>query len=108
MLVQTKEPYVLFNHLHAVHCSPAIVRQACLAAALLTLCYLANGQISQVNGAISGVITDPAGSAVPNASVVATSAETGFKRDAQSNDRGEYQPATRRGTGSATVALLSS
>jgi len=90
-----RKPYLLFKYLRTVHCSLV----------LLAFCCLAHAQISQVNGAISGVITDPAGSPVPNASVVATSADTGFKRNSQSNDRGEYQvPLLPLGTYQITVS----
>ena len=52
---------------------------------------VAAGQISQVNGTISGVISDPAGGPVPNAAIRATSMETGFERNTTSNSHGEYQ-----------------
>ena len=48
-------------------------------------------QISQVNGTIRGVITDPSGSQVPNAAIRVTSTDTGFERNTASNERGEYQ-----------------
>src|SRR5947209_1139361 len=62
-----------------------------ISCASLLLACCASAQVSQVNGTISGVITDPSGSAVPNAEVRATSLETGFERSTQSTDRGEYQ-----------------
>ncbi|MBV9746025.1 MAG: carboxypeptidase regulatory-like domain-containing protein, partial [Acidobacteriia bacterium] len=49
------------------------------------------GQVSQVNGTIRGLITDPSGSQVPNAVIDVTSLETGFQRKTVSNERGEYE-----------------
>ncbi len=63
----------------------------CLWAAATLFAACASAQVSQVNGTISGVITDPNGAPVPDAAIVATNIETGFDRNAQSNDRGEYQ-----------------
>jgi hypothetical protein len=48
-------------------------------------------QISQVNGTIRGLITDPTGSRVPNAAIQVTSVETGFARNATADDSGQYQ-----------------
>ncbi len=62
-------------------------------------------QISQVNGTISGVVSDPTGSPVANASVKARSAGTGFERETNSNARGEYQvPLLPLGTYAITVS----
>jgi hypothetical protein len=41
-------------------------------------------------GSISGVITDPNGAVVPNATVTATNAETSNSRSTTTNDNGEY------------------
>jgi len=59
--------------------------------ALLLAAAEATAQISQVNGAIRGSITDPSGSAVPNAAIQVTSVETGFERKTASGDSGQYQ-----------------
>ena len=73
-------------------------------AVLLVIWRPAQAQISQVNGTISGVITDPTGSPIARASVVATGADTGFERQSQSNERGEYQvPLLPLGTYQITV-----
>ena len=63
------------------------------------------GQISQVNGTISGVVSDPTGSPIANASLKARSATTAFERDTTSNTRGEYQvPLLPLGTYTITVS----
>jgi hypothetical protein len=43
-----------------------------------------------ITGAINGTITDPAGAAIPNATVTVTSVQTGIKQKAQSNSSGNY------------------
>ena len=43
-----------------------------------------------ITGAINGTITDPAGAAIPNASVTVTSVQTGIQQKAQSNGSGNY------------------
>ena len=58
--------------------------------ALILLCGSAFGQ-GQGNTAIRGSIKDPAGAAVPGATVVLTNPETGFKRDTTSNDNGQFE-----------------
>ena len=42
-----------------------------VATLIMLLCWQAGAQVSQVNGTINGVITDPSASPVPNAAVVA-------------------------------------
>ncbi len=49
------------------------------------------GQSGQVNGTIRGVVTDPSGAAVANASIQVHNLETGFERNATTNTRGEYE-----------------
>ncbi len=41
-------------------------------------------------GTISGSVTDPTGAVIPNAKVVVTSAETGFKRNLSSGSSGDF------------------
>ncbi len=47
-------------------------------------------QTQAINGSIRGRITDPAGSAVPGATVTVTNTATGFTRDVQSGDDGYF------------------
>ena len=54
----------------------------------VSLCFAQSGQ---VNGTIRGVVSDPSGSSVAHAAVHATSMDTGFQRNASSDDNGEYQ-----------------
>ena len=56
---------------------------------LFTLGSVAWGQTS--NGTIAGVITDPSGAVVQNATVTATSNNTGEKRTATTNSAGAYR-----------------
>ena len=58
--------------------------------ALLVLCGSAFGQ-GQGSTAIRGSIKDPAGAAVPGATVILTNPETNFKRDTTSNDNGQFE-----------------
>src|SRR5580658_2848651 len=51
---------------------------------------LALAQTQAINGSIRGRVTDPAGSAVPAATVVVNNNATGFTRDTQSNDDGYF------------------
>ena len=46
---------------------------------------------SSGTGAISGIVTDPQGRAVPNATVTATSLETGQSRTATTGPDGDYK-----------------
>lgn len=45
----------------------------------------------KITGAISGVVTDPSGAVVPNASVTITNKATGLTRTVTTNAAGEYQ-----------------
>jgi outer membrane receptor protein involved in Fe transport len=45
---------------------------------------------AQDTGSLYGAVTDPAGAAIPNAMVTATSSERGNTRTAQTNERGEW------------------
>ena len=52
-------------------------------------------------GTVTGLATDPSGSAVPNAAITLTNNDTGVKRSASSNESGDYgfpnlQPGTYR------------
>ncbi len=48
------------------------------------------GQTQAINGSIRGRITDPAGAAVPAATVTVLNGATGYTRDVQSNDEGYF------------------
>ncbi len=70
-------------------------RRVCLAIVLLVLLgsflpgnLKAQGQ--SVYGAITGVVTDPSGAAIPNAKLVATNAATGVQTTVTSNSEGYY------------------
>src|SRR5580698_3083509 len=60
-------------------------RLAIMAAALAGLAF------GQFNCSIQGIVTDPAGAAVPDANVVVTHLETGTKRDAKTASDGLYR-----------------
>src|SRR5579883_1017945 len=47
-------------------------------------------QTQAINGSIRGRITDPAGAAIPAATVTITNTATGYTRDVQSSDDGYY------------------
>lgn len=61
---------------------------------LLSLCILllllAPVYAQKITGTISGVVTDPSGAVVPNATVTITNSETGLSRTATTNSSGEY------------------
>ena len=59
------------------------------AAALLFGCQTAFAQM-RITGAISGVVTDPAGSVVPNAKIVLVDAVNGTRKEAVSNASGQF------------------
>jgi hypothetical protein len=72
------------------------------------LCTCAFGQSGQVNGSVRGLVTDPSGSAVPHAAVKAKNLKTGFERNANTNERGEYEvPLLPIGMYSITVTAPS-
>jgi len=84
----------------AATASPCLtrVRNRLLALTLLTIPLLAQ------NAEFSGLITDPAGLAVPRARVLVQSAATGATRSVLSNQQGEYSvPALQPGTYNVTV-----
>ena len=49
------------------------------------------GQADANKGSISGTVLDAAQAAVPNASVKVRNAETGFTREAKTNETGMYR-----------------
>ena len=55
---------------------------------LLSLCGLVHAQVDQ--GAITGVVQDSSGAAIPNARVTLTSPETGLALQRQANESGVY------------------
>ena len=61
--------------------------------AMISCVALAAFAQNQTTAEISGIITDASGAAVPNASVVAVSRDTGVQRDAKSNNDGYYSLA---------------
>lgn len=46
---------------------------------------------AQATSSIVGTVRDPSGAVIPNATVTATNAETGFKRSVSTNGQGEYE-----------------
>jgi hypothetical protein len=57
----------------------------------MTLLFAAAGVFAQVNvTSVTGTVTDPTGAAVPGAKVLATSADTGAKFNATTDDKGLY------------------
>jgi hypothetical protein len=57
----------------------------------LILAFIATPLLAQkITGTISGVITDPAGAVIPQATVTISNTETGLVRTVTSNDMGEY------------------
>ena len=67
-----------------MHCRPLLL-------SLLTLGSALFAQTATVNGTISGVVRDPSGSAIANASVAVTNLDTGFRRSVTTDEAGEYQ-----------------
>src|SRR5579875_249686 len=64
----------------------------------LTLCFRATGQTT-ATATIVGTVTDPSGSAIPNAVITATDTATGIMHNATSNETGQYVlPALQIGT----------
>src|SRR5271157_1541507 len=56
--------------------------------ALVAIAAFAQSQLG--TGAISGVVRDPSGGAVPGAKVTVTNTETGLARQIESNDAGQF------------------
>ncbi len=51
---------------------------------------IASAQTQAINGSIRGRVTDPAASAVPNATVTVTNTGTGYVREVESNEEGYF------------------
>lgn len=64
------------------------LKSLCFLVALVAIPQLASGQ--QVTAAITGVITDPSGAPIANASVTATDTQRGTTWTTQTNDAGAY------------------
>jgi outer membrane receptor protein involved in Fe transport len=64
-----------------------VIRASILAAVLLPACLLAQ----DATGKITGVVTDPSGAVVANASVTVTNLETNFHKETQTDSSGSYQ-----------------
>ncbi|MBM3793738.1 MAG: carboxypeptidase regulatory-like domain-containing protein [Acidobacteria bacterium] len=62
------------------------------AAALLPL--LAEVSVAQQYSRLTGIVTDPAGEAMPGAAISVVSEETGFRRTTTSFDNGSYSVAS--------------
>ena len=58
--------------------------------AFLLLLLIATNASSQSTAQINGTVADSSGAVLPGATVVATQTETGFRRDAVSDDRGSF------------------
>jgi hypothetical protein len=57
---------------------------------LLAVLFAPGAAVASVTGTISGTVTDTAGAVVPAASVVATQAETGIRREVVTDQKGFY------------------
>src|ERR1700728_4288770 len=68
-----------------------IVVSALVCLVLVVLCATMAHAQSAGTGAITGTVTDPQGRAVPNATVTATSLETGQSRQATTGAAGDYK-----------------
>jgi hypothetical protein len=73
-------------------------------AATLAFVYAPRVAAQATFGSIIGVITDPSGATVPNASVTVTDQNTGLEKTAVSNSRGEYE-VTHLNFGTYTVKV---
>ncbi len=71
--------------------SSALFRSLLLFAAIAGICHFGWGQ--EVTASITGTVTDPAGAALPGATVTATSQERGQTYTALTNDSGLYRIA---------------
>ena len=54
----------------------------------------AHAQSQSINGTVRGFVTDASGAAIANATITVTNLNTGFKRQVQSSDSGEYIAAS--------------
>ncbi|MGH9661593.1 MAG: carboxypeptidase regulatory-like domain-containing protein, partial [Bryobacteraceae bacterium] len=63
---------------------PSILRS------VFVLCVTTSALLSQTLTSLNGVVTDPAGAAVPDATVTITSKETGARRESTSDIQGRY------------------
>src|SRR5919201_239626 len=70
---------------------PVVFRPLALTAILLGLSCLAAGQSLGTAGTVSGVVTDPNGAVVPNATVTITNAVTGYTRPANPGTDGSFR-----------------
>ena len=66
------------------------LRSVFLAGLLVSALAPLYGQTQAINGSIRGRVTDPAGAAVPAATVTVTNTATGYTRDAQTGDDGYF------------------
>src|SRR6266496_4673105 len=69
-------------------CKP-LWRSTCVSVCLLALLAW-NTYAQRASTGLSGVVTDPTGAVVPNASVTLTSVDTTFTRTARTNEAGAY------------------
>ena len=81
----------MFSFCKARYTGATLALRSFFAAALLAACLMPLGaQTQAINGSIRGRVTDPAGSAIPAATVTVTNTATGFTRDAQTADDGYF------------------
>src|SRR5918993_218820 len=85
------------------------IKSIARAVSLLTVAFiLSAGVFAQSNtGSITGVVTDPTGAAVPNATVTVTNQGTNEKRTVQADSEGRYEVPSLP-TGIYTVEASSS
>src|SRR5690242_9704382 len=58
--------------------------------ALVAICWSTTARAQVYSGSITGLVTDPSGAAVPNATVALTDEEKGFSYSARSDNDGRY------------------
>src|SRR6476620_9542540 len=64
---------------------------SCLFLTALILLFISTPLVAQkITGTISGVVSDPTGAVVPQATVIITNKDTGLIRTVTSNEMGEY------------------
>jgi hypothetical protein len=71
-------------------CSAGMMRGMCLVFAMAMLLTLCSPGYGQVASSIDGYVVDPAGRAVPGATVVIASSSLGVNRQAQTDGKGEF------------------